>query len=79
MPWPTRLSSTDSPRRKDYVELNVGTIDRALRILAGLVLVALAGFGHIAVWGFIGVIPIVAGMIEICPLHTLLGTRTTSR
>lgn len=60
-------------------QLNVGNIDRALRILAGLVLVALAGFGLIGVWGYIGVILVVTGMIAICPLYTLLGVRTTSR
>ncbi len=37
-------------------QLNVGNIDRALSSFAGLVLVALAGFGRIGVWGYIGVI-----------------------
>lgn len=60
-------------------QLNVGNIDRALRILAGLVLVATAKFGLIGVWGYIGVILIVTGMIALCPLYTLLGVRTTSR
>ena len=60
-------------------QLNVGNIDRALRILAGLVLVAVAKFGLIGVWGYISVILIVTGMIALCPLYTLLGVRTTSR
>ena len=60
-------------------QLNIGNIDRALRILAGGVLVALAGFGLIGIWGYIGVILIATGMIAICPLYTLLGVRTTSR
>ena len=60
-------------------QLNIGNIDRALRILVGVILVALAGFGLIGVWGYVGVILIAPGMIAICPLYTLLGMRTTSR
>jgi NADH:ubiquinone oxidoreductase subunit 4 (subunit M) len=60
-------------------QLNIGNIDRALRILAGLILVALAGFGLIGIWGYIGVVLIATGTIAICPLYTLLGVRTTSR
>ncbi len=60
-------------------QLNVGNIDRALRVFAGLTFVGLAGFGVIGAWGHLGVILIATGMIAICPLYTLLGVRTTSR
>ena len=60
-------------------KLNIGNIDRALRILMGLVLVVLAGSGVIGVWGYIGIVLVVTGTIAICPLYTLLGIRTTSR
>jgi NADH:ubiquinone oxidoreductase subunit 4 (subunit M) len=60
-------------------QLNVGNIDRALRILVGLVLVVLASMGLIGIWGYIGVVLIATGMIALCPLYTLLGVRTTSR
>ncbi len=60
-------------------QLNVGNVDRALRITAGLILVALAASGLIGAWGYLGVILIATGMIAICPLYTLLGVRTTSR
>lgn len=60
-------------------QLNVGNIDRVLRILAGLILVALAWFGTIGPWGYVGVVLMVTGMVAICPLYTLLGLRTTSR
>ncbi len=68
------------PRPRELVsQLNIGNIDRAVRILVGLILVALAGFGQIGIWGYIGVILIATGMIAICPLYSLLGVRTTSR
>jgi hypothetical protein len=58
------------------MKLNVGTIDRAVRILAGLVLVVLAAMGTIGLWGWIGVIPLATGLAGWCPAYTLLGIRT---
>ena len=60
-------------------QLNVGNIDRALRIAAGLILIGLAGYGTIGVWGFIGIIPLLTGVVALCPLYGLLGIATTSR
>ncbi len=60
-------------------QLNIGNVDRALLIISGLILVALAGFGVIGTWGYLGVILVATGMIAICPLYTLLGLRATSR
>ena len=34
---------------------NVGGIDRLLRIIAGLILVALAATGQIGAWGWLGI------------------------
>jgi len=55
---------------------NEGTIDRALRVLAGLVLIALAATGTVGVWGWIGVVPLATGLIGWCPAYTLLGIST---
>jgi fatty acid desaturase len=60
-------------------QLNVGNIDRALRIAAGLILIGLAGYGTIGAWGFIGIIPLLTGVVAMCPLYRLLGLATTSR
>jgi len=60
-------------------QLNVGNIDRTLRIVAGLILIVLAGFGTIGAWGFIGIVPLVTGVVGMCPLYKLLGFTTTSR
>jgi hypothetical protein len=63
------------------MQTNVGTIDRALRIIIGLVLIAYAipvGF-HVTGWnwvGWIGVIPIVTALIGNCPLYSILGIKT---
>jgi hypothetical protein len=60
-------------------ELNVGNLDRTLRILLGQTLVALAAIGTIGLWGFVGIVPLVTGVVAYCPLYRLLGIRTTSR
>jgi len=59
--------------------LNVGNFDRALRILGGLALMGLAMFGQVGPWGYFGVVPLLTGLIGLCPLYTLLGLRTTAR
>ncbi|MDO9312975.1 MAG: DUF2892 domain-containing protein [Burkholderiaceae bacterium] len=55
---------------------NEGTIDRALRVLAGLVLIGLAATERIGPWGYIGVVPLLTGAIGMCPLYSILGINT---
>lgn len=59
--------------------LNVGNLDRALRVLLGLALIVLAVTGKIGVWGYIGLVPLLTGVIAMCPLYSLFGISTTSR
>ncbi len=61
---------------EDAVQTNIGTVDRTLRIVVGLALIGLAVTGTIGVWGWIGVIPVLTGLVRICPLYSLLGVRT---
>ncbi|MBU6260079.1 MAG: DUF2892 domain-containing protein [Burkholderiales bacterium] len=58
------------------MKLNVGGIDRVLRIVVGLVLVALAALGQIGLWGWIGLVPLLTGALSFCPLYTMLGMST---
>jgi hypothetical protein len=57
------------------MKLNVGGIDRILRILVGLALVAWAVLGG-PVWAWIGVIPLGTGVVGFCPIYPLLGMST---
>lgn len=52
---------------------NVGQIDRTLRIVLGLVLLGLAFTGHYTPWTWLGVLPLVTGLIGWCPPYSLLG------
>ena len=61
------------------MQANIGTIERALRVIAGLVLIALSLFGVIGLWGWIGVLPLVTGLFSFCPVYRLLGVSTCKR
>lgn len=52
---------------------NVGSADRILRIVLGLVLIALVFVGPKTVWGWLGLIPLVTGVMRTCPLYSLFG------
>lgn len=55
---------------------NVGGIDRALRIVVGIVLIVLTLMGTIGVWGWIGVIPLATGLLRVCPAYSIIGVNT---
>ena len=55
---------------------NVGGIDRFLRLLIGLVLIALVFVGPKTPWGWLGLIPLVTGIVRSCPLYLPFGFNT---
>lgn len=68
---------------------NAGSIDRFLRIAVGLALIAfalfptavpaLAGYASYAPYAWIGIMPLLTGLVGWCPAYTVLGIRTCSR
>ena len=58
------------------MKANVGSVDRALRIIAGVVLVVLAATGAIGLWGWIGIVPILTGTTRFCPAYLPFGFST---
>lgn len=58
---------------------NVGSADRLIRIVLGLVLIVIVFVGPKTPWGWIGVVPLVIGFMRTCPLYTLLGVNTCSK
>jgi hypothetical protein len=57
---------------------NVGRLDKGIRIVAGIGLLAFAAFGDgSARWyGLIGLVPLATGLFGTCPVYTLLGIST---
>lgn len=58
------------------MKINVGGIDRILRIVAGLALIGATLAGLIGVWGWVGVVPLVTGLFKFCPLYSIFGMNT---
>ena len=58
------------------MKLNVGGIDRVLRIIVGAALISLVFVGPMTPWGWIGVVPLLTGLIGWCPPYALLGWNT---
>jgi len=57
------------------MKANVGGVDRIVRIVLGLVILALGYFYH-SWWGLIGLLPLLTGLFRICCLYELVGVNT---
>ena len=55
---------------------NEGTLDRALRVILGLGLLSLVFVGPQTLWGLVGIVPLVTGLVGVCPIYSVLGIRT---
>lgn len=57
---------------------NVGSLDRGVRIVGGLVLIALTRGNVIGPWGWLGLVPLATGAIGWCPPYAIFGINTCS-
>jgi hypothetical protein len=58
------------------MDKNVGGIDKVLRVVVGIALIAMVFVGPQTPWGWLGLIPLATAAMSWCPLYTLLGVRT---
>lgn len=58
---------------------NVGTVDRALRAIVGLVLISQTVIGLQTVWGWVGLVPLATAFIGWCPAYLPIGLNTCGR
>jgi hypothetical protein len=58
------------------MEKNVGSLDRLVRVVVGIALIAMVFVGPQTAWGWIGVIPLATAAVSWCPLYTALGIKT---
>jgi hypothetical protein len=58
---------------------NLGGVDRALRIIAGFVVLSLVFVGPKSMWGLVGAAPLLTGLVSFCPLYALLGISTAPK
>lgn len=55
---------------------NEGMIDRVLRVVVGLAIMSLVFIGPQTPWAWIGLVPLVTGLVGYCPVYSLFGLRT---
>lgn len=55
---------------------NVHVVERAVRVVLGLFLLSLVFWGPMTLWGLVGLLPLVTGLLGSCPLYTVLHTGT---
>jgi hypothetical protein len=60
------------------MQQNIGTVDRVLRVLFGLALIAASLLGSIGPWGWIGLVPLATGLFRVCPAYLVFGLSTCS-
>lgn len=60
------------------MKANVGTVDKAVRIVVGIGLLSLLYFVDSAArwWGLIGLVPLLTAIFGYCPLYQVLGLST---
>ena len=58
---------------------NMHSVDRAVRALAGIGLLSLTVVGPQTQWGYLGIIPLLTGIVGTCPAYTLFGFSTCGR
>ena len=58
---------------------NEGTSDRVIRIVLGLVLIALVFTGPRTAWGWIGLVPLLTGLLGFCPMYATFSFSTAPR
>ena len=61
------------------MKVNVGNIDRFIRITLGVVIVTLTALGMVSPWGWLAIGLIVSGVLRNCTLYSLLGVNTCKR
>ena len=55
---------------------NEGMVDRSIRVILGVVLISLVFIGPQSPWGWVGLVPLITGIIGFCPLYKIVGLNT---
>jgi hypothetical protein len=58
------------------MKINIGMVDRTVRIIAGVALLCLVFVGPQTPWGLVGLVPLLTGLFRWCPAYSLLDITT---
>lgn len=59
-----------------FFATNEGAVDRTVRVIVGVALLSLVFIGPKSLWGLVGVVPLLTGLVGNCPLYSVLGINT---
>ena len=58
---------------------NIGTVERVIRVVVGFGVLSLAFVGPQSPWAYLGILPVLTGLVGWCPPYALLGINTCGR
>ncbi|MDH3973691.1 MAG: DUF2892 domain-containing protein [Deltaproteobacteria bacterium] len=61
------------------MKINENSTERVIRVVAGLVLLSLVVVGPKTLWGLVGLVPLLTGLVGNCPLYTIFGISTCKK
>lgn len=61
------------------MKLNEGGLDRILRVIVGIAILALVFIGPKTPWAWLGLVPLVTGLVGFCPLYAILRLNTLGK
>jgi hypothetical protein len=62
--------------KEEIIMKNVGSAERIIRVVLGLVVLSMAFIGPKSSWAYLGIIPLATGLISWCPAYALFGFST---
>jgi hypothetical protein len=73
------LINTTFIGREAVMKQNIHNIERVIRVVLGLIILSLIFVGPKSLWGLVGILPILTGLIGWCPPYQLLGISTCKK
>jgi len=61
------------------IKKNIGNIERVIRVLVGLAIIALVFVGPKTEWGWVGIVPLLTGIVGWCPPYAMFGISTCKK
>jgi hypothetical protein len=55
---------------------NEGAFDRIIRVIVGFAIISLVFVGPQSPWGWLGLVPLITGLVGFCPAYALFGVST---
>lgn len=58
------------------MKINEGKLDRLLRVVVGALILSMAFIGPQTPWAYLGLVPLLTGLVGFCPLYAILKINT---